>query len=482
MSAHETPNVSIKWPQFVAGLAGAGGAFASGAALGWPAPAGPRLVDGDERYFPITQAEFGWATSIITLGLAFSCLPIGFLMNAFGRRGMMLVLVVPFLIGWALVIWAQNLAMLLVGRFLLGLAGGCFCISAPQYSTEIAEKEIRGILGTFFGVMIIAGILFVYTIGAFIPIFWTSVVCGFLPLIYGAVLIFVPESPVYFMMKDRTDDAIKSLNWLRGKDYDPTAEIEGLQTELRLNSEAPKISKKEAFSQPAAIWSIAVISGMFIVQQFCGVSVILFFTTNIFIVRSFHFKSNFDNQQSISFIQAAGTDLNPDYQTIIVGTVNLIATIAASLLVDKVGRRILLTLSAAIMAVALSALGAFFFLQDAEPDVANTLGWLPLTSLSVFIISHAIGFGPIPWLMMSELYSKDINSIASPATGFIVPSLTFLVSSTFTMLSGAIGIGQTFWIYAGFSFLGIFYVLFMVPETKGKSLTEIQVMLANKQK
>lgn len=134
------------------------------------------------------------------------------------------------------------------------------------------------------------------------------------------------------------------------------------------------------------------------------------------------------------------------------------------------------------MALSLSALGAFFFLRDFEPEVADTLGWLPLTSLSIFIISHAIGFGPIPWLMMSELYSKDINSIASPATGFVVPCLTFLVSSSFTMLSRGIGIGQTFWIYAGFSFLGIFYVLFMVPETKGKSLPEIQIMLANKQK
>lgn len=242
------------------------------------------MVPEDDRYFPITTHEFSFVTSIITLGLAFSCLPIGFLMNAFGRKGMMLTLVIPFLIGWALVIWAQNLAMLLVGRFILGLAGGCFCISAPQYSTEIAEKEIRGILGTFFGVMIIAGILFVYTIGAFLPIFWTNVVCGIVPLIYGAVLFFVPESPVYFMMKNREDDAIKSLKWLRGQDYNPTMEIEGLQTELRLNAEAPKISKKEAFSQPAAIWSIVVISGIFIVQQLCGVSVVLFFTTNIFIV------------------------------------------------------------------------------------------------------------------------------------------------------------------------------------------------------
>lgn len=261
MSRRESHNtaMSSKWPQYVAGLAGAGGAFASGTALGWPAPAGPRLVGENDRYFPITQSEFDWIASIITIGLAFSCLPIGYLMNAFGRKGMMMLLVVPFMLGWVMLIWAQNFAMMMIGRFILGLAGGCFCISAPQYSTEISEKEIRGILGTFFQVLVIAGILFVYVIGAYVPVFWTNVICSVFPLIYGAVLILMPESPVYYMMKDREDDAVKSLKWLRGEFYDTKLEIEALRSELRLSDETPKMSKKKAFSEPAAIWSMVVI-------------------------------------------------------------------------------------------------------------------------------------------------------------------------------------------------------------------------------
>lgn len=171
-----------------------------------------------------------------------------------------------------------------------------------------------------------------------------------------------------------------------------------------------------------------------------------------------------------------------DINTIIVGTVNFIATLLSVFLIDRLGRRILLLLSITIMAFSLVALGLFFFLQDVNPEVAENLGWLPLTSLCMYIISFALGFGPIPWLMISELYSKDINAIASPLTGFVNPCLTFLVSSTFNMLSRAIGTGPTFWIYAGWCFVGIFYVFFMVPETKGKSLAEIQQMLANKQK
>lgn len=189
------------------------------------------------------------------------------------------------MIGWALLIWAQNFAMMLCGRFVLGLAGGCFCISAPQYSTEISFKEIRGILGTFFQLLIIGGILFVYIIGAFLTVFWTNVVCSIFPLIYGAILYFMPESPVYYMLKNREDDAVKSLKWLRGNSYDTKFEIEDLRSELRLNDEAQKISKREAFKKPAAIWSLVVVFGMIIIQQFSGISVILFFTTTIFLVR-----------------------------------------------------------------------------------------------------------------------------------------------------------------------------------------------------
>lgn len=278
------PNTALKWKQYVAGLAGAGGAFASGTALGWPAPAGPRLIGEADRYFPITQSQFGWLASVITIGLALSCLPIGYLMNAFGRKRTMMALVLPFLIGWALIIWAQNFSMMLSGRFILGLAGGCFCISAPQYSTEIAEKEIRGILGTFFQLLVISGILFVYIIGAFLPIFWTNVVCSVFPLVYGAILILMPESPVYYMMKSREGDAVKSLKWLRGDHYDVSEEIDNLRAELRMTKESKPISVVSAFSQPAAVWSVVIILGMMIVQQFSGVSVVLFFTTDIFIV------------------------------------------------------------------------------------------------------------------------------------------------------------------------------------------------------
>ena len=122
-------------------------------------------------------------------------------------------------------------------------------------------------------------------------------------------------------------------------------------------------------------------------------------------------------------------------------------------------------------------LGVYFFLLDKESDVTENLGWLPLTSLCIYLIAYSVGYGPLPWLLMSEVYSKDSNAIASPITGFFAWSLAFTVTATFGYISDAIGIGQTFWILAGLSFIGIFFSAFVVIETKAKSMAEIQKIL-----
>lgn len=111
----------------------------------------------------------------------------------------MLGLVIPFTIGWALMIFAENVIMMFIGRFMLGVAGGAFCVTAPMYTGEIAQNEIRGTLGTFFQLMVTIGILFVYAVGAGVNVFYLSLICGVIPLVFGAVFFFMPESPTYYV-------------------------------------------------------------------------------------------------------------------------------------------------------------------------------------------------------------------------------------------------------------------------------------------
>lgn len=182
-------------------------------------------------------------------------------------------------------IWAQNFAMLLCGRIMLGVAGGAFCVSAPQYSSEIAEKQIRGIVGTFFQLLVNVGILFVYVIGAFWSVFWSSVACAVIPLLFGLSFIFMPESPVYLVIEKREVDAVKSFKWLRGGDYNPFVEINDLKKEIEENQIA-NVPFREMLKKRATKRALVIGFGLMIFQQFCGINVVIFNSTTIFSVRT----------------------------------------------------------------------------------------------------------------------------------------------------------------------------------------------------
>lgn len=149
-------------------------------------------------------------------------------------------------------------------------------------------------------------------------------------------------------------------------------------------------------------------------------------------------------------------------------------------MVDRLGRKVLLMFSQIFMTLALVALGFYFQLNDNRPADAENLGWLPLTSLCVFLIAYALGSGPLPWVLISEVYSNEYKAIAAPLNGFFSWMLAFAVTSTFNKISDGIGTGPTFFIFGGLSIVGAFYTHFVVIETKGKSMAEIQRRLAGK--
>lgn len=185
--------------------------FIVGAALGWTSPANPKLQNGTEpEYdFILSEDQASWVGSSLNLGAAAICIPIGILINLIGRKWAMLGLVIPFTIGWSLLIWAQNLAMLIVGRVFIGVAGGAFCVAAPLYIGEIASKEIRGTLGSYFQLMITIGILFVYAVGSGVSVFWLSIICGIIPLVFGAVFFFMPGKICCSLCIDIIDGLLK---------------------------------------------------------------------------------------------------------------------------------------------------------------------------------------------------------------------------------------------------------------------------------
>lgn len=458
-----------KLPQYVAALSATGGALAAGTLLGWTSPTENMILNQNNEAdfvnqygFDMDDETWSWVGSAAGLGAASMCLVIGTIINLIGRKLTMLLLVLPFVAGWVLVTWATSIPMLIVGRALLGIAGGAFCVTAPTYTGEIAQKEIRGTLGSYFQLMITIGILFVYAVGAANDLFALNIICLIIPMVFGIIFVFMPETPLYLVSKERKEDAIRSLKWLRGSQYDYDSELTELIDEHN-ERVAQKISFIGAFKRRSTVMGMIIIMGLMFFQQMSGINAVIFYTGFIF--------------------TAANTGIHSTTATIIVGVIQVIATFIASMVVDKVGRRIMLLVSVAVMGICTILMGVYFYL-DARPDPIThesqtaSLGWLPIVSLSVFICMFSIGFGPIPWLMVGELFAPDVKGLAASIAGAFNWLLAFVITKTFSDLRGAIGIGETFWLFSGFSILGTIFVFFVVPETKGKSLTEIQKMLA----
>lgn len=272
------PNQQTKKKNIVA----TGGALAAGTLLGWTSPTEVLLIpkpnDTDfvsEYSFSMDDEAWSWVGSSTTLGAAIMCLFIGTIINLYGRKLTMLLLVIPFTIGWALVIWPQNIAMLIVGRTLLGVSGGSFCICAPMYTGEIAQKDVRGTLGTYFQLMLTIGILFVYAVGSGASVFVLGLVCGCIPIIFGVIFVFMPESPYYWVSKNQTEKAVASLKWLRGNEYDYSSELQELQSEHQERENA-KVSFAAAFARRTSVKALIIMLGLMFFQQMSGINAVSF--------------------------------------------------------------------------------------------------------------------------------------------------------------------------------------------------------------
>lgn len=426
-----------------------------GAVLGWSSPVGLKFTQNTAYDFPVSVEQSAWVSSIINLGAAVVCFPIGLVMDAIGRKKTMLYLVIPFVLGWLLITFAQNVPMLIIGRFITGVAGGAFCITAPAYNSEIAVDSIRGSLGSYFQLMITIGILFAYVVGSYTSVLVFNILCTILPLIFGVVFFFMPESPKYLVSKNRDDEAKDALIWLRGKNYNADQELNYMR-QASDESSNQRVSVISALKKKPAVKVLVICYALMLAQQLSGINAVIFNTGTIF--------------------DSAGASILPAIATIIIGIIQVIATFVSSLVVDKLGRRILLLLSALVMCVCSTALGVFFFLKERGENVEG-ISWLPLVSLSLFIIAFSLGFGPIPWMMAGELCTMEIKSFVASTAGVLNWLLSFAVTSTFSTLNSALGSGQVFWLFAGIMVIAFLFIFFIVPETKGKSVEEVQLLL-----
>jgi sugar porter (SP) family MFS transporter len=386
----------------------------------------------------------------LLIGAVIGAIISGFSADALSRRWTKVISGCIYVLGAIGSAFAQNSEQLIIARLVLGIAVGTASFVSPMYISELAPKKIRGGVTSFNQLMVVLGIFAAYVINWALKSVtdeWRWMLgLGAIP---GAALaigmLFQPYSPRWLVEHDREDEALDVLKRARASDDEAEEEL----GEIR-----------EAASQEGGIrdlWGpkvrpmVAVGLVLAIAQQFIGVNTVIYYSPTILKF------TGLGNGSAIT-------------QALSVGLANVIFTIVAVLILDRVGRRPLLITGTIGCIISLGALGAFF----ASGWLQHNVAWLALVSLIVYIASFAVGLGPVFWLMISEIFPLRVRSPAMSASTVGNWSANFLVSSFFLTLTTAITREGTFWLYACFGILALIFFITKLPETKDRTLEEIE--------
>ena len=388
--------------------------------------------------------------SSVLLGSLLGAVIGGLLADRLGRRRLLIVTAVVFALGAVGAALAPSTLWLVAARVVAGAAIGIASFVAPLYISEIAPVAIRGKLVSINQVALTSGIVISYGIDyAFAGSQawrWMFALAVIPAAAFAAGLMFIPESPRWLVGRGHVDQARAVLTRIRSPE-----QVEGELSEIQQSVAQQKGHWSELLSpllRPAMIVGI----GLAIAQQITGINTVIYYAPTIL---------NFAGLSSASVAILASVG---------VGVVNLALKLVAMQLIDRVGRRPLLLVSLAGMALSLSVLGLAFAL----PQLAGSLGWIAVIGLMTYVGSFAVGLGPVFWLMLSEIYPLRIRGRAMSVGTVANWSANLIVALSFLTLTQVLGTAPTFWLYGVVSVGAWVFAFFLVPETKGRSLEDIE--------
>lgn len=415
-----------------------------------------------QQDFGLSQLLTEVVTSWVTLGALVGALLAGGLADKLGRRLTLILAGALFLAGALLSGLAPGTAVLVLGRLVIGFGVGVASVAAPLYAAELAPAESRGRFVSSYQLAITIGILVAYIVDDILSSSgnWRLMLGG--ASVLGVVLmVFVlamPESPRWLVRARRSDDAARVLDKVRGTAYTPDA-MAALEAELAADED--QASWGEVFSHRLRK-PLLVGFGLAVFQQITGINAIIYYADEIFAQAGF----TTPEQQARATLYA-------------VGVVNVLATFIAIAYVDRFGRKPLLRAGLVGMFVSLAAVGGAFLAFDESATTAggpSTVGIITVIGLVVFIASFAFSLGPVTWTMISEIFPTRVRGRAIAVATAANWGAAFLVAQFFLSLTDAISTTGTFWLFALFCAVAFVWIGRKVPETKGRSLEEIEAM------
>ncbi|XP_049547725.1 uncharacterized protein LOC125959039 [Anopheles darlingi] len=511
---------SHHFTQIIAALAVSLGPLAAGLGKGYSSPAIDSLQDlrGNFTHFSVNDQQVSWIASLSLLGALFGGM-FGGLAMQFGRKRVLTLMSLPFSISWILTMFAKSVETMFVTAFVGGFCCAIVSSVAQVYVSEIASPDIRGFLSAIQKIAGHFGMLISYLVGAYLDWRQLAMLIAMAPIMLFISVIYIPETPSFLVLRGCDEEAHRSLQWLRGPHKNVELELDTIRSNVRtsrmnllnrmtpssvatssngvtngmpngdtaqqlpfaeqrgrrglrdylelVSFEALVVNVKSVLRNVRLVKPILITCGLMIFQRFTGASSFNFYAVTIF-------RKTF-----------AG--MNPHGAAIAVGFVQLLASMLSGLLIDTVGRIPLLIVSSIFMSLALAGFGSCVYYGEtskmllaagngALADVAVANGqndWIPLLCVLVFTVAFALGISPISWLLVGELFPLEYRAIGSSIATSFSYFCAFLSVKTFVDFQSFLGLHGTFWLYACISCVGLFFVVMVVPETKGRDLEEM---------
>ncbi len=401
--------------------------------------------------FHLSAQMNGFVVSAVLLGALVGAIVSGRITDRFGRKRLLIVDAIIFIIGTLGSCLAPNIASIIVSRIVVGIAIGIASYIAPLYISEISPAKYRGALVSLNQLAITIGILISYIVDASFAQShaWRWMLgFGIIPAIFLLIgMFFLPYSPRWLMSQGREAEALKTLDKITGKNGSSREQLAIIKASLSQQ----KGDWRMLFSKSIRP-SLLIAGGLAFLQQVTGINTIIYYAPTIFQMSGFASASS-----------AIST-------TTIIGVAFVLFTILALPFVDSLGRRFLLFTGLTAMSVSLGLLSWSFRTQTH----AGALKWMTLISMLVFIAGFAISLGPIMWLMIAEIFPLKVRGLGASIATCVNWGSNWLVAITFLTLIETTGASGTFFIYFLISLVSIFFVYFFVPETKGCSLEDIE--------
>jgi sugar porter (SP) family MFS transporter len=426
-----------------------------------------------EIYFGISDSPAlqGWAMSSALVGCVAGAAVAGKLADTYGRRPMLIVAAVLFSVSAIGTGASETFTIFIIWRIIGGIGIGIASTISPLYIAEIAPQETRGLFVSINQLTVVIGILAAQItnmlITEVIPAGYTHVEilaswngqtgwrwmfwAGFFPAVLFFILMFlIPESPRYLAKKGNYDSAENTLTKIGGLAYAKEASVKIKET---FTQETEKTDFRMLLDKKALpILVIGIVLAAF--QQWCGINIIFNYAQEIFV--------------------SAGYSINDLFMNIVItGSINLIFTLVAMGTVDKIGRKKLMLFGSGALAVIYALLGYFYY--------TNVTGFPLLLLVLLAIAIYAMSLAPITWVILSEIFPNRIRGVAMSVATFALWIASALLVQTFPIFNEYLGTSGTFWLYGIICALGFVFVFRKLPETKNKSLEEIEeLMVADK--